>query len=222
MNNGRPITPAWAQSVYETVRVAAPRPLVLEGDRLDAGPLRDGVARYCPEILEIGRASGFVAGGFLRDTILGEQPRDMDVYVWDFDGRRAVESVLRSSNWQLDGCSPAVRTWRSTSERIVQVIDTDCRNPAPCLSRFDLTICCVALDLANGNAVCGASFLQDTDTKSLVVQNPAYPTDTLRRVAGFVERGYSISGAELRKLHGLILADMHTQGARAYRFGEVV
>ena len=221
MNNGRPVKAAWAGNAYEKVRIAPPGPLALRRDGLEAYALRDNVAKYCPEISALGEINGFVAGGFLRDTILCEEPRDLDVYIRDVDGQRTIENQLRSAAWQLEDCSPGVRTWRHERGRVVQLIDTDSRHPGPCLSRFDLTICCVALDLYTNDAVCGVTFLEHTKAKRLAVHNPAYPADTLRRIGGFLERGYSISGAELKKLHGHILADMHAQGMRAYRFREV-
>lgn len=220
MHCGQSLEPAWVRNAYERVVEAEVRPLRLQRDGLDVAALRDRVRIYCPEILATGEVKGYVAGGFLRDTILGEPPRDLDLYVWDAEAEAAVEARLRLARWELEDCSVALRTWRGSENRVVQIIGTGEPSAGLCLSGFDLTVCCVALDLWGHDAMCVSGFWEHSRARRLVIQNPAYPTDTLRRVGEFVDRGYSISGGELKKLHSLILADMHAQGARAYRFGE--
>lgn len=208
-----------SDSVYERVQASKPAPFVVEVGSLDATVIAAAIQRYCPEL--VARAArGYIAGGFIRDTLIGRVPRDLDLYVSEAEIATSVEACLRSGSWTLADCAPVVTTWKNKG-RIVQVVRTEHATPADCIARFDLTVCCAAFDLAAATSWSSAAFSADLASRQLVIHQPAFPIDTLRRIAGFVEHGYRIAGAEMLKLHSLILDDIHAHKMKAYRFGEV-
>jgi hypothetical protein len=206
-------------SVYEQVLVSSPAPFILELGRLDANAIRTAIERYCPELASCGMAA-YIAGGFIRDTLTGREPRDLDLYVSDAPIAARIEGRLRSGAWTLGDCAAVVTTWRRDG-RTVQVVRTEHQTPADCIARFDLTVCCAAYDLAAAESCSSAAFSADLAARQLVIHQPAFPIDTLRRIAGFVDQGFRIAGAELLKLHSLILDDIHAHKMKSYRFGEV-
>jgi hypothetical protein len=208
-----------SDSVYEQVLATSPAPFVLELGGLDGNSIGTAVERYCPELAS-GGAPAYIAGGFIRDTLIGREPRDLDLYVSDADTATSIEARLRSGSWTLADCAPVVTTWRQHG-RTVQVVRTEHQTPAACIARFDLTVCCAAYDLVTAESWSSAAFSADLVARQIVIHQPAFPIDTLRRIAGFVDQGYRIAGAELLKLHSLILDDIHAHKMKAYRFGEV-
>ncbi len=151
---------------------------------------------------------------------IGREPRDLDLYVAQHAMAASIESGLRSRGWVLAQCAPVVSTWKQGS-KIVQVVRTEHQSPVDCIARFDLTVCCAAFDLLNTVSYSSTAFSADLSARRLTIHNPAFPVDTLRRVSVLLDQGYRIDGAQLLKLHSLILADIHSQKIKAYRFGEV-
>ncbi len=70
-------------------------------------------------------------------------------------------------------------------------------------------------DLYNNGSLCSDQFLEHVKTRELIIHRPAYPLDTLRRVARFVTRGFRISGPELTVPHQLIEQEMLARGQEA-------
>jgi hypothetical protein len=208
-----------SDSVYEQVLASSPAPLALEVGALDARAIGTAIERYCPELTS-GGARGYIAGGFIRDSLIEREPRDLDVYVPDAEVATSIEARLRSGSWKLADCAPVVTTWIQNG-KTVQVVRTEHPTPAECIARFDLTVCCAAYDLSGAQSWSSAAFSADLAARRLVIHRPAFPIDTLRRIASFVDQGYRITGAELLKLHSLILEDIHAHKMKAYRFGEV-
>jgi hypothetical protein len=208
-------------NTYEYVLRSAPAEINIVRDQLDADTLVQTVVRYCPP-LEGLDADAFVAGGFLRDVIAGTAPRDLDLYVRTRESLTDLESELRRANWTLDRIGMLSTSWRDDRGHSVQLINAEGQQPAECIRRFDLTICCAAVDLRTHETHSCVTFLEDVKQKRLAINKPAFPVDTLRRVARFVGEGYSICSAQLQILHGCVLRELHSHGVNAFRPAELL
>jgi hypothetical protein len=211
------------ESAYDDVlgpSTAPPVPIILSITAPNQNEVLSSLKDYCSELFWAQPFRAYVAGGFIRDATLHETPRDLDVYIWNSEDRSSLEQVLRTSGWELERCTSLLTEWRNSGNRIVQIIGTDSIDARQFISRFDLTICCAALDLFTGELICSVDFTAHIASKRLVIHNPTSPLDTLRRVSQFMSRGYSITGTEMSKLHNLILSDMRARGIRASRFND--
>jgi hypothetical protein len=113
-------------------------------------------------------------------------------------------------------------SWRDPRGHVVQLVKAYGESAADCIRRFDLTICCAAVDLQTGETYCSTTFLDDLNQRRLVVNRPAFAVDSLRRVARFVSEGYTISSSQLEVLHGCILRELHAHGINAFRPSELL
>jgi hypothetical protein len=133
-----------------------------------------------------------------------------------------LEAGLRLAGWALDRIGMVSTSWRDAPGHVVQVIEAEGESAAECIRRFDLTICCAAVDLQTHQTYCSVTFLDDVNQRCLVISRPAFPVDTLRRIARFVNEGYSISSTQLQVLHGCILRELHSHGINAFRPSELL
>ncbi len=201
---------------YEHVVDSQPAFLETVKGTLDAAGIKAAVVRYCPP-LEEQNVDGFIAGGFLRDWVSRRIPRDLDLYIRRPEGASSLEDSLRRAGWTLDRMGLVSTSWRDSQQHVVQVIRTEIENPSDCIARFDLTICCAAMHLRSQATYCASSFTDDVRQRRLIIHNPAFPVDTLRRVSRFVSDGYTISADQLLALHGRILREFHSHGVNAFR-----
>jgi len=208
-------------TVYEHVLRSAPAETSIVRNQLDGPVLVQAALQYCPPLAGA-QLDGFVAGGFIRDVIAASTPRDLDVYVRSQETAVELEGSLRRAGWALDRIGMVSRSWRDSRGHVAQVIKAEGESAAECIRRFDLTICCAAVDLQTQETYCSATFLDDINQKCLVINRPAFPVDTLRRIARFVSEGYSISSSQLQVLHGCILRELHAHGVNAFRPSELL
>jgi hypothetical protein len=216
-----PATVLIDDAVYEHVLRSVPTETQTVRDHLDGRALAMAALEYCPQIGDSG-VDAFVAGGFVRDVIARTAPRDLDVYARTHEGASELESRLRHTGWILDRMGMISTSWRDKRGHVVQIIKTDVESADECIRRFDLTICCASIDLRTQETFCGTTFVEDLNNRRLVINRPAFPIDTLRRVARFVSEGYAISSEQLLVLHGCILRELHSQGLNAFRPSELL
>jgi len=216
-----PVSVLVDDTVYEHVLRSAPAETQMVRNHLDGLTLAMAALEYCPQLGKAG-VDGFVAGGFVRDVIAGTVPRDLDVYARTHESASALETRLRQAEWFLDRMGMISTSWRNKRGQVVQVIKTDVESADECIRRFDLTICCASIDLRTQETFCGTTFVEDLNHKRLVMNQPAFPLDTLRRVARFVSEGYTISSDQLLVLHGCILRELHSHGLNAFRPSELL
>ncbi len=203
-------------TVYEHVLRSAPAETEIVSNQLNGPALVRAILQYCPSLDGV-QLDGFVAGGFVRDVIAGSSPRDLDIYVRNQESAAELQAALRLGNWTLDRIGLVSASWRDSRGHVVQVIKAEAESAADCIRRFDLTICCAAVDLPTPLTYCSVTFLADINERRLVINRPAFPVDTLRRIARFVNEGYSISASQLQVLHGCILRELHSHGINAFR-----
>lgn len=208
-------------TVYEYVLRSAPAETHIVRNHLDGPTLLRAALQYCPPLNGV-QLDGFVAGGFVRDVIAGSTPRDLDVYLRVQETSAKLEAGLRLAGWTLDRIGMISTSWRDARGHVAQVIKAEAESAAECIRRFDLTICCAAVDVRTHETYCARTFLDDLNQKRLVINKPAFAVDTLRRIARFVSEGYTISSSQLQVLHACILREMHSHGINAFRPSELL
>lgn len=193
-----------ASKVYKLVLASAGTTLPLTVSAIDPAPMLKAARQYCEPLFLRDTTCGVIAGGFVRDSLMGVLPNDLDLYATRRDCAKLARRLM-IAGWRLHAVNSVPSTW-CKDRKSVQLLEFH-GNAAQCIERFDLTICCAALDLRRGHVVCADTFLPDLDARRLVVHDPALPSDTLRRVARFVRQGFTISWAELRELKRRIILE---------------
>lgn len=165
------------------------------------------------KLLKESNGAVFLAGGFIRAILSGEQPADIDLWGRDkeeldrhaelFAARRKVRCMsTKNAHTILDlGRTPVQFITRWTFP-----------TPEACAESFDFTIAAACIWYEDGKDVmqlgaargldggwrsyCGETFYRDLCTKSLVYTSPDRNEDaggSLLRMQKFIRKGYSIS-----------------------------
>lgn len=140
----------------------------------------------------------FIAGGYVRDTIAGQRPRDIDVFTPGAECSDACISALGGAD--KAHVTEFAHTFPGTPP--VQVIRRwSFGSPDEIFEHFDFTIARAAIFFADGEwrGVCGSRFYADVAAKRIVFD----PTDATRselddggsllRLCKYLRRGYSAS-----------------------------
>lgn len=154
-----------------------------------------------------------IAGGFIRETIAGEKPNDIDIFIFGQkdaeDSKRILEFVAQST--AMKRSSKVYKTGNAfsvfTSNRMpIQFIHRWFYNtPEDILLSLDFTVCQAVVwfdrhDQATGNqgtwkSLCVESFYADLAARRLVYTHPCRDEEaggSMLRVRKFIKRGYSI------------------------------
>lgn len=173
-------------------------------------------------VKELKGANGklFLAGGFIRARIAGEQVSDIDLWGADkkdlaqraelFAAKRGVRVMPTDNAFTIlqEGRAPVQFITRWTFD-----------HPEACCESFDFTIASAAIwyevgaydfdegsnEYSNGKwcSYCHDSFYRDLAAKALVYMSPARNEDaggSMMRVQKFLHKGYSISPGNMAKV----------------------
>jgi len=193
---------------------------------LTANDLRYVVQRLPRDIRDIlseNHGKLFLGGGFIRATIAGEVPSDIDLFGPDADFLDAVASILAS-------CREGSKVHKSknaitllTPDRLpVQFITRwTFENARDLVNSFDFTVCQAAIWRAGNQSnspwrsQVGDGFYVDLAGRRLVYTNPIREEEaggSMLRVIKYVKRGYSIQVQSLGDVIGR-LADKVEPGS---------
>jgi hypothetical protein len=177
----------------------------------------------------------FLGGGFIRATIAGETPSDIDLFGPDKAFLDAVSSLLAS---RREGCK-VHRTKNAitllTHDRLpVQFITRwTFDNAAALVASFDFTVCQAAIYRGGKgdsndpwHSACGENFYVDLAGRRLVYTNPIREEEaggSMLRVIKYVKRGYSVQVSSLGQVIAR-LADKvdHRAGMGRVDTGQVI
>ncbi|MEK6882000.1 MAG: hypothetical protein AABY22_20445 [Nanoarchaeota archaeon] len=130
----------------------------------------------------------FIAGGEIRDALLGVESSDVDMF-----GANTNLDIFRNN--VLSGCkqvfdSVQLKTFIKEDKKI-QLIYRDLKTPEEAMDGFDFTICKFSY---NGDIVCDPDALVHLFTKRLVINrlNPDFVVDSMRRMQKYIQKGYNI------------------------------
>lgn len=154
----------------------------------------------------------FIGGGFIRATIAGEEPSDIDLFGDDVTFLRTVADLLKSRRSEAAAMTKLYTTGNAitllTPDRLpVQFITRwTFKNADDLVHSFDFTVCQAAI-WRTGNKVnspwasaIGDGFYVDLAGRRLVYTNPIRdeePGGSMLRVIKYVKRGYSIQVTSL-------------------------
>lgn len=138
----------------------------------------------------------WIAGGALRSFLVGDKVKDLDIFSSD------PESVLSKfknsesfklghendfiSNFYKDGlCYQVIKKYKYNS-------------PKETIDSFDFTIVCAAIGI--DGIITDERFYIDNAQKRLVVKSLPKPLSTVKRMAKYCQRGYSMCPIGLAKI----------------------
>lgn len=163
----------------------------------------------------------FLAGGFIRARIAGEQVSDIDLWGADVTALGVIAELFAAKRgvraMKTDNAYTILAEGRSPVQFITRwVFDT----PEKCVESFDFTIASAAIWYEKGQqyeydeagseytqgkwcSYCSDTFYRDLASKSLVYTCPVRNEDaggSMMRVQKFLHKGYSISPGNLAKV----------------------
>lgn len=180
----------------------------------------------------------FLAGGFIRATIAGEEPKDIDLFVPTYNEAMELATQLFGADAMTGGRGPGAVlrsdfAYTGTVEGVtVQVIHRwTFASPADVLSHFDFTVARAAVwwdipkastgiddfSFVEGEAEwageCDDAFYPDLAAKRLVYTTPADPEPggTMLRLLKFAARGYRMPLNSLGGLLGTLASHMDSR-----------
>lgn len=145
----------------------------------------------------------YIGGGFIRETLSGSPPQDIDLFVDTAETASAVEAVLvaKRPGTKVHRSKNAI-TLVSDNRLPVQIITRWLFDgPSNLVRSFDFTVCQSAVwregksSNSRWRSSCSARFYQDLATRSLVYTNPKREEEaggSFLRVLKFLKRGYNV------------------------------
>ena len=158
----------------------------------------------------------FLAGGFVRATIAGETPADIDLFGNDADWLRKVASglALTRQGARTHRSENAVSVLTSGRMMIQFITRWTFDTPDALVASFDFTVCQAAIWRTPGGgwqSRCSESFYPDLAARRLVYTSPVRIEEaggSMLRVIKYIQRGYNIQvpslGAVVARLVGAV------------------
>jgi hypothetical protein len=157
--------------------------------------MREQILQALPKSIRESKGC-WVAGGFVRDTIAGLEPRDIDLFITK-DKRYAFQSSLTFK----PSDKPSVFETKAGG-RNVQLITVESGDvPSFVAQRFDFVCCTGAIELGKGNGeYFHSEFKRDVDERVLRLNNPlSLVPSSILRILKLVARGWTIEPETMAK-----------------------
>lgn len=160
-----------------------------------------------PDMYEIAKNSIYIAGGAVRDLVLGKQPKDYDTFFYNPIDRDMLIKWLKEHPKYIHRVTinGNIECWR-TYERVnylIQFIAVRSDTPENLTNTFDFSINTGYYEPTKDKLYIPESL----KTKELkVMDDVLFPVNALLRLPRFLKQGYHISHGELVKLATLIQA----------------
>lgn len=144
---------------------------------------------------------GWVAGGAITSVFTDKTINDLDIYFKSKSQfQETVEQAFKHSMWCSSVTHNAVNM--NYGSRFIQLMHLkwfDCEEEI--FNTFDFTVCMGSLNLETSKFILHKSFLLDNIARRLMFNhNTKYPASSGVRVVKYIQRGYTISPAEMLKL----------------------
>ncbi len=130
-----------------------------------------------------------IAGGACRSWVLGEPPRDIDIYLTKAEDGESL---------QADDEDAAVIHLNLFTSPTMEVINYVYSDLAAILNTFDMTVAMCAVD--KEQLVCHEDYLADLASKSIVFTNLGKPMNSLLRLQKYIKYGFTAHPRELTQL----------------------
>jgi len=149
----------------------------------------DGYDRFAETISMYNLVNPAIAGGACRSWVLGEVPRDIDVYL--------TKDKDKESLVVEDPSEPVVKLL-TTTKTPVEVINYVYPDLASILNSFDMTVAMCAVD--REQLVCHENYLSDLASKTIAFTNLCKPMNSLLRLQKYIRYGFAAHPRELTQL----------------------
>lgn len=145
-----------------------------------------------------------VAGGFIRETIAGNKPNDVDVFGPSANAQLVAADVLNLNRpgSKLHKSANAISIFAPPRMPVQFITRWTFSNPEDCVDSFDFTVCQAAVwySASYWHSEISDDFYSDLAARRLVYTSPRReeePGGSLLRVRKFLTRGYNIQAESL-------------------------
>lgn len=143
----------------------------------------------------------FIAGGAIRDSILGIPYDDIDVFGPE-ESLKKQQKILESRGYKIVYDTEKLATLKKDKIKIQLISRKDTETIESCLNQFDFTICQFAYDPTDNELYCNPDGLIHLFEKRLVLNTEGFPfpLDTMRRLQKYIQKGYTICNGGIKEL----------------------
>jgi len=157
------------------------------------------ISRYFPEAYDLPCAS--VCGGFIRSTLEGTPPNDLDVFFDSPDSLYGAVAKICGVGRYICTETRYAFTFVNGSKKI-QFIKNIYGQYNELPLQFDFTVCMASIPLIPGSNVFMSGLCRDDLTaRRIRIYGITDALGTLRRVARYMEYGYSIEPCDILTIH---------------------
>lgn len=139
----------------------------------------------------------WLGGGFLRDAVRGEQPKDIDVFFGCAEDHAAALARLTTHGAKVVRDLPVVVSLDTPFGRL-DLVRKYSDGPLATIRSFDFIACCAAVSRLQ--VAYHARFVQQARAKVLRFNACPNPGPSVRRAVRFLEAGWSMLGEDARQL----------------------
>lgn len=151
----------------------------------------------------------YIAGGYIRAVIAGEDPSDIDIFGADKDLLAEAAARLaekRGENTRVHKTKNAITVISMGRITIQFITRWTFVQPQECAASFDFTVCQSVIwrHLGKYQSLCAPSFYKDLAARRLVYTHPVRDEEaggSLMRVLKYTRRGYTI---QIKSLAGVV------------------
>lgn len=158
----------------------------------------------------------FVGGGWIRETIMGQPPSDIDLFSTSLENcERIATDLLAPSGHRRFNTENAI-TIHGLGLPVQIITRWLFKAPEDLLASFDFTMCCAALWWdGQWKSMCDDGFYEDLAAKRLHYREPVRveePGGSLLRAFKFTARGWNIPLEDIAKVTARMLVDYEENG----------
>jgi hypothetical protein len=199
---------------------------------LTTGDLHLVVRRLPKDVAKLVKDEGLiVGGGFIRSTIAGEKPSDIDIFGPDkkrLEGHARRLAIRRDTRYNK---TPNATTVLTPNRIPIQFVTRWIfEAPADVVHSFDFTVCMASIwydaATAHWKSFIGNEFYPDLAARRLVYTSPQRNEDaggSLMRVRKFLARGYNIQAPSLGAVVARLVMALKNRGEMDEEFmGQVL
>ena len=138
----------------------------------------------------------WVAGGAVRDFLIDEEPKDIDLFFLNSVDQNKAKDYLTSTGFSVLSAYPNHYTMERRGELCDLLVSP--KSPTDCIHKFDYSICSAALDI-NLNFYHHPNFFEHLKEKKLVrsEQSDRWAITNVKRLRKFLKKGYSMDKENL-------------------------
>lgn len=143
----------------------------------------------------------FVAGGYIRDNLLGETPNDIDLFFKSYQDAEKAEALFFEKKAEIVKTGDYFTELKFHHKTIQIIKGRNFKKPKDV--DFDFRMCQASLGFNPKGQVgfwCDENFKDDVLNKYLVPNNIKNPTSAIERVIRFTSRGWVLRRTDLFKL----------------------